>query len=131
MEKNNPNIILIQEPPQFITKHVLSPTTMEGDPVHGYPSYHKWITFVRIPDYQDNILHAITYINKRLNKLQPMLRRDIINHKDINLVFLLINNRCSYILNVYSDNSQTATSFLQDHELNIKNILIMTGDFNI
>ena len=36
-----------------------------------------------------------------------------------------------YMINVYSDSSQTALKYLKDTEANINNILIMTGDFNI
>ena len=38
---------------------------------------------------------------------------------------------CFFILNVYSDSSHTALKYLKDTEVNIDNILIMTGDFNI
>jgi len=60
-----------------------------------------------------------------------MLRRDIIDHRDINLTSLTINHSCTFILNVYSDKSHTAISFLRNHELNIDNTIIMTGDFNV
>ena len=36
-----------------------------------------------------------------------------------------------FILNVYSDSSHTALKYLKDTEVNINNVLIMTGDFNI
>ena len=36
-----------------------------------------------------------------------------------------------FILNVYSDSSYTALKYLKDTEVNISNVLIMTGDFNI
>jgi len=34
-------------------------------------------------------------------------------------------------MNVYSDSSHSAIKYLKDMELNIRNLLIMTGDFNI
>jgi len=34
-------------------------------------------------------------------------------------------------MNVYSDSSHTALKYLKDTEVNIKNVLLMTGDFNI
>ena len=34
-------------------------------------------------------------------------------------------------MNVYSDSSHSAIKYLKDTELNIRNLLIMTGDFNI
>ena len=35
------------------------------------------------------------------------------------------------MLNVYSDLSQSALKYLKNTEVNINNVLIMTGDFNI
>jgi len=34
-------------------------------------------------------------------------------------------------MNVYSDSSHSAIKYLKDTEFNIRNLLIMTGDFNI
>ena len=34
-------------------------------------------------------------------------------------------------MNVYSDSSHSALKYLKDTEVNINNLLIMTGDFNI
>ena len=42
------------------------------------------------------------------------------------------NNHVQYfIMNVYSDSFHTALKYLKDIEVNIDNVLIMTGDFNI
>jgi len=60
-----------------------------------------------------------------------MLQRDIINHWDINIISLTINNSPSLLLNVYSDKSQTAITHLRDHEINVDRILVMAGNFNI
>jgi len=38
---------------------------------------------------------------------------------------------CYYIMNIYSDSSHMALKYLKDTEVNIDNILVMTGDFNI
>jgi len=71
------------------------------------------------------------YINIRLSPLQFSLRTDIINHMDI-LLISFINAHVSYfILNVYSDSSHSALKYLKNTEVNIDNVLIMTGDFNI
>ena len=34
-------------------------------------------------------------------------------------------------MNIYSDSSYTALKYLKDTEMNIENVLLMTGDFNI
>jgi len=36
-----------------------------------------------------------------------------------------------FIINIYSDDHQTALKYLKDTEVNLNNILIMIGDFNI
>jgi len=130
-EKNNSDVVLIQEPPRYIIKCLPSSFSPEGDPIYGHPSHPEWIIFACSPNDNDNISHVIIYINKRLMCLQPMLRRDIVNHRDINLVPCVINQNVFFILNVYSDDNQTTISYLRDHELNTGNTLIMAGDFNI
>jgi len=35
------------------------------------------------------------------------------------------------MINVYSDNHQSALKYLKNTEVNIQNVLIMAGDFNI
>ena len=59
------------------------------------------------------------------------LWNDIIYHKDILLISFINNHVCSFIMNVYSDSSHSALKYLKDTEVNVSNILIMTGDFNI
>jgi len=36
-----------------------------------------------------------------------------------------------FIMNIYSDSSHSALKYLKDIEVNIDNVLVMTGDFNI
>ena len=43
----------------------------------------------------------------------------------------LNNHVCSFIMNIYSDSSHSALKYLKDTEVNINNLLIMTGNFNI
>jgi len=45
---------------------------------------------------------------------------------------LFTNNHIQYfIMNVYLNSSHTALKYLKDIEVNINNVLVMTGDFNI
>ena len=74
---------------------------------------------------------VISYINIHLSPLCFLLCKDIINHRDINLISFFNDNTCFFILNVYSNSSHTALKYLKDTEVNIGNILIMTGNFNI
>ena len=36
-----------------------------------------------------------------------------------------------FIINVYSDNQQSALKYLKNTKINLNNVLIMTGNFNI
>ena len=36
-----------------------------------------------------------------------------------------------FIINIYSDNQQSVLKYLKDTKVNLNNVLIMTGDFNI
>ena len=71
------------------------------------------------------------YINIHLSSLYFTLRSDIINHIDILLISFTSNHSQYFILNIYSDSSHSALKYLKDIEVNINNVLVMTGDFNI
>jgi len=73
----------------------------------------------------------MAYINSRLSHLQFSLHRDIINHRDILLISFFSNNVCFFIMNIYSDTFHSVLKYLKDTEINIDNLIIMTGDFNI
>jgi len=60
-----------------------------------------------------------------------MLCKDIFNHRDISCISFFNCGSIYFLINVYSDSSQTALKYFKDTEVNISNILIMTGDFNI
>jgi len=53
------------------------------------------------------------------------------NHKDINLISFFNCGIICFIINVYSDDQETALKYLKNTEVNLNNILIMIGDFNI
>ena len=74
---------------------------------------------------------VITYINTRLFQLQFLLRKNIINYKDINLISFSNYSITCFIINIYSDNQQIVLKYLKDIEVNLNNVLIMIGDFNI
>ena len=60
-----------------------------------------------------------------------LLRKDIMNYRDINLISFFNNNIICFIINIYSDDQQNVLKYLKDIEVNLNNVLIMTGDFNI
>ena len=71
------------------------------------------------------------FINRRLTSFQFSFCKDIINHRDILLASFFINSELFWIINIYSDSSHSAIKYLKDVEINICNLLIMTGNFNI
>ena len=97
----------------------------------GTCHYPNWITYARIPLTDSDFPRVIAYINISLSLFHFLLRKDIINHRDIGLIFFFNNNVCFYILNVYSDSSHSALKYLKDTEVNIDNVILMTSDFNI
>ena len=97
----------------------------------GTCHHPNWITFTRFPSDKSDSPRVISYVNIRLSLLRFLLHKDIINHRDINLISFFNNNVCYYIMNIYSDSSHTALKYLKDTEVNIENVLLMTGDFNI
>ena len=97
----------------------------------GICHHPNWIAFARSPSKSNDFPRVITYINICLSSLWFLLHKDIFNHQDINLISFSNNNIRHYILNVYSDLYHLALKYLKDTEVNINNVLIMTGDFNI
>ena len=73
----------------------------------------------------------MAYINIRLSHLRFSLHRDIINHRDILLIFFFSNNVCYFIMNIYSDAFHFTLKYLKDTEANIDNLIIMIGNVNI
>ena len=125
------NIILIQEPPWSEIQKVPSLSNSKGDPLISTSHYPNWIMFGRTPADSNDLPKVISYVNIHLSPLRFLLHKDIINHKDINLISFFNDNTYFFILNIYSNSSHTALKYLKDTEVNIDNVLIMTGDFNI
>jgi len=71
------------------------------------------------------------FIYSILSRLHFALKRDIVDHRDIQLLSFFNRGRCQFLMNVYSDNLHTAVDFLAGEALNILNLLYMGEDFNI
>ena len=74
---------------------------------------------------------VMAYINIHLSSLRFTLQSDIINHTDILLISFTSNRSQYFIVNIYSDFSHSALKYLKDIEVNIDNVLVITGNFNI
>ena len=125
------NIILIQEPPWSVICKVSSISNSKDKDFIGTVYHPNWLLFASSPTNRSTSPRVSAYINICLSSLHFSLWSDIINHTDI-LLMSFINNHVPYfIMNIYSDSSHSALKYLKDTEVNINNVLIMTGDFNI
>jgi len=97
----------------------------------GIPDHLNWLIFSRNSSSTIDSPRIITYINIRLSSFHFSFHKDIFNHRDISLVLFFNNNDTFFLMNVYSDSSQSALRYLKDIEANICNILVMAGNFNI
>ena len=103
----------------------------EGKVLVGMTHHPNWLYFARTPTNQLDSPRVLAYINICLLFLQFSLQKNIIDHRDILLILFFNNHICLFIMNVYSDSSHLALKYLKDTKVNINNLLIMTGDFNI
>ena len=125
------DIIFIQEPPWSEIRKTLSSLNCKGKPLMSTCHHPNWIVFTRLPTNSNDFPRVISYVNIHLKSLCFLLRKDIFDHRDINIISFTINDICHYILNIYSDSSHSALKYLKDTEVNINNVLLMMGDFNI
>jgi len=119
------DIIFIQEPLWTTLCSIPSLRSKEEEKLVGVPNYPNWIIFSRNSSKENDFLRVITYINIRLSSFCFSLCKDIFNHRDVSLVSFFNNNLIFFLINVYSD-----LKYLKDIEVNINNILIMTGNLN-
>ena len=87
--------------------------------------------FSRNPSQGNDSSRAIIYINIQLCSLHFSLRKDIFNHRDIFCVLFFNHSSVYFLINLYSDLSQSALKYLKNTKVSINNVLIMTGNFNI
>jgi len=112
-------------------RNIPSTSNPEGIPLLSVPNHPNWLTFAGDLCLPNDSLRVISYINTHIFSLQFSLQKDVINHRDILLAFFFNNNSIFWVMNIYSDSSHTALKYLKNAEVNISNLLIMTGDFNI
>jgi len=81
--------------------------------------------------WDSNPPRVITYINIHISSLCFSLENNILYHRDILCISFFNHGSIFFLINIYSDFSQLALKYIKDTEVNLANILIMTGDFNI
>jgi len=125
------NIIFIQEPSWSSIHSIPSSSNCEGDTLVGMVNHPNWLTFVRPNTSEIDYPRVIAYINIRLSSFCFSLHKDIIDHRDILLISFFNKGDILWLINVYSDSSHSTLKYFKDTEVNLHNLLIMTGDFNI
>ena len=130
-QKDLYNILFIQEHPWNFIQFAPSTSSSGGQKVIGAPIHPEQTQVVQFPQNSEQTPRVMCFIHSRLSRLCFALRRDIVNHRDIQLLSFFNRGRCQFLMNVYSDNLHTAVDFLSRKALNIPNLLYMGGDFNI
>jgi len=97
----------------------------------GVPNHPNWTIFSKSPLNANDSLRVLIYINIGLSYFQFSLWKDIFNHKCVSCISFFNCRSVYFLINIYSDLSQTALKYLKNSEANISNILIMTENFNI
>ena len=125
------DIILIQELPWSIICKVPSTSSSKGENFVETIYHPNWLLFAINPMNKAISPRVMAYINICLSSLRFTLQSDIINHTDILLISFTSNRSQYFIVNIYSDFSHSALKYLKDIEVNINNVLVITGNFNI
>ena len=125
------SIIFIQELPWLFIRFIPNSFNREGNNLVDVPNYSCWINFSRNPSNPNNSPRVITYINIQLANLHFTLHKDIFNHRNVSCISFFNCGFIYFLLNIYSNLLQLALKYFKNTEVNINNILIITGDFNI
>jgi len=112
------DIIFIQEPTWSHIQSIPSFNNKDGEELVGVPNYPNWTTFFRNPTYVNDSPKVIIYINIYLSSLCFTFHKDIYNYRDISLISFFNNNSVFYLINVYSDLSQTVLKYLKNSKVN-------------
>ena len=131
IQKDLYNVLFIQEPPwNFV--YFVSFTTISGeDEVFGTPIHPDWVQVVQFPQNSEQTPSIMCFTHSRLFRLCSALRRDIVNHRDIQLLFFFKRGRCQVLINAYFDSFHIAVDFLSNKALNIPKLLYMREDINV
>jgi len=112
-------------------KSIPSSTSCEGEELVRVSHHPNWLIFSRLLSCPSESSRVVAYINIHISSLRFSLRNDILNHRDVSCISFFNQNSIFFLINIYSDSSQLALKYFKNTEVNINNVLIMTGDFNI
>lgn len=123
--------MFIQEPSWTTIQAIPSLKNREDDELVRVLNHSNWLMFTNNSSSTNNYPRVITYVNIRLSSFCFSLHKDIYNYRDILLISFFNKNNIFFLINIYSDSLQLALKYLKNTEVNIHNVLIMTGNFNI
>ena len=129
--KTNFDIIFIQELSWSSICSIPSSSNCKGETLVGMVNHPNWLKFIRSNTNESEYPRVAIYINIRLSSLCFSIWKDVINHRDILLASFFNNGDIFWLMNVYSDASHSALKYLKNTGVNIRNFLVMAGDFNI
>ncbi|KAF8955880.1 hypothetical protein BDZ97DRAFT_1672757, partial [Flammula alnicola] len=124
------DIIFVQEPPWRHIRTAPSAKTRKGEDVIGAPNHPDWLAMVRAPTTADERPRVMTYVSTRLARYRPSVRRDVIDHPDIQVLSLSTSAETFFLMNVYSDADHGAINWLKAHDTALPRFHFMGGDFN-
>ena len=125
------DIIFIQEPSWTCIYSIPSLLNCEGKELVDISNHSNWIIFSSNPTNTRDFPRVIVYINSYITFLCFSLCNDIFYHKDILYILFFNQGLIQFLLNVYSNSSQSALKYFKDTEVDLNNVLVITGDFNI
>ena len=125
------DIIFIQEPSQTYICSIPSLLNCKGKELVSISNYPNQVTFSRNPINTRDFPRVLVYINSHISFFCFSRCNDIFNHRDISCVSFFNQSLIQFLLNIYSDLSQSALKYLKNTEVDLNNVLIMTGNFNI
>ena len=125
------DIIFIQELSWSSIHFIPNSSNCKGDTLVGVVNHPNWLTFVRSNTSETDYPRVVAYINIRLSSFCFSLCKDIIDHRVILLISFFNKGDLFWLMNVYSDSFHSDLKYLKDTKVNLHNLLIITGDFNI
>ena len=125
------NVIFIQELSWLTVYAIPSSRNKDGEELVEVQNHPNWLVFANITPSIHDYSRVITYINTRLLPFWFSLCKDILNYRNISLISFFNNNNMFFLINIYLDLSQLALKYLKDTKVDIYNVFVMTGDFNI
>ena len=113
-KSNSYDIIFVQEPPFREIRKAPSAINVEGEAVTGAPMHPEWLYLVRPQKPHERPPRVMAYVSKRLAKLRPSMRFNLIDHPDILALSLTNGAEELLFLNIYNSDRNEGVMHLAD-----------------